>query len=78
MQAESDYAVVEGYDLAAIHRRVELLSSEIRAEMAKLDADLRTEISRAASECLRQMYMALLAHATLMFAFVCFVAALRS
>ncbi len=76
MQAESNS--LEAYDAAAVRRRVDSLSCEIRAEVAKLGGDLRTEISRAASDCLRQMYFALLAHALLMFVLVCFaVAVLR-
>lgn len=78
MQTEADRAGLDRYDVAAVHRRVDLLSCEIRAEVAKLGAELRTEISRTASDGLRQMYMALLAQAIVMFAFVCFVAALRS
>lgn len=78
MQTEADRAGLDRYDVAAVHRRVDLRSCEIRAEVAKLGAELRTEISRTASDGLRQMYMALLAQAIVMFAFVCFVAALRS
>ena len=75
---ESNHTALERYDVTAVHRRVDLLSGEIRAEAAKLGAELRTEISRTASDSLRQMYMALLAKAIVMFACVCFVAALRS
>ncbi len=76
MQIESDGTALERADVAAVHRRVDLLSCEIRAEVAKLGVDLRIEISRAASDGLRHMYMALLAQAMVMFAFVCFIAAL--
>jgi hypothetical protein len=75
MQTDSDQAARDRYNVAALQRHVDLLSSEIRTELAKLGADLRTEISRAASDGLRQMYMALLAQAIVMLAFVCFVAA---
>jgi hypothetical protein len=86
MQAESlEVLEIEGAkdtlatknDVGMLRQELNVLRAELRGEMKELRADLRTETSRAASDGLRQMYMALLAHAIVMFAFVCFVAALR-
>ena len=75
MQPESSHAVATKYDVAAVQQHVDLVSSEVRAHVTIVGVELRTEISRAVNQSTREMYMALLVLATVMFAFVCFLAA---
>lgn len=78
MQVESNQGAVTKYDVAVVQQRVDLLSSEVRAHVTTVGSELRAEISRAVSHSTREMYMALLVLATVMFAFVCFLAAVLS
>jgi hypothetical protein len=75
MQPESNDGAATKYDVAAVEQRLDLLSSEVRAHVTTVGAELRTEVSRAVHRSTREMYLALLMLATVMFAFVCFLAA---
>jgi hypothetical protein len=75
VQAESNQVPATKRDVGAVEQRVDLLSNELRAHVTIVAAELRTEISCAASHSTREMYMALLVLATVLFAFVCFLAA---